>query len=439
MRNPRARRPTLTALTLLSLLGAVCAGTGIDAGAAATPPQAPPQPPSVHSGYPTGISRDGRVVAFDEFVTNWPRGQTLHWVRDAARGRTLAIDRSGADVDSATGALTPDGRYATVATGSNTIYDQLVSQVEVFDLVRQVAVTVSVNQAGVGGNGISAEPAISAGGRYVAFTSAATDLVPGDGNGTADVFVHDLSLGGTSRVSLSTQPRPSGSPAISADGRYVAFTSAATDLVPGDTNRVTDVFVRDRRAGRTRLVSVSSQGWLANHSSGQPALSADGRYLAFTSTATNLVPGDSNGAADVFVRDLVTGRATQVSAGPRGAPGDGPSSAPAISADGRYVAFESLAANLVAGDTNLTWDVFVRDRSLGSTERITVNPGGDQADYASRMPVLSPDGRYVAFQSRATNLAPGPRIWDDDVYAVDRVTHAISRINVGIATPGRPG
>ena len=161
---------------------------------------------------------------------------------------------------------------------------------------------------GTQANGDSASPAISADGRYVAFGSDASNLVPGDTNGTSDVFVRDLRSGTTQRVSVATDGTQangdSDSPAISADGRYVAFASYASNLVPGDTNGTADVFVRDLRSGTTRRVSVATDGTQANGDSGSPAISADGRYVAFESDASNLVPGDTNHCVDVFVRDL---------------------------------------------------------------------------------------------------------------------------------------
>ncbi|MGZ4664922.1 MAG: TolB family protein, partial [Frankiaceae bacterium] len=149
---------------------------------------------------------------------------------------------------------------------------------------------------------------------------------------------------------------------VSANGRYVAFISGAANLVPGDTNTESDVFVRDRRAGTTTRVSVSNTGAQANGYSYEVAVSANGRYVAFDSNATNLVPGDTNDAQDVFVRDRRAGTTTRVSVSNSGAQGNGGSGDPAVSANGRYVAFNSFATNLVPGDTNDARDVFVRDR-----------------------------------------------------------------------------
>src|SRR5437762_758323 len=199
--------------------------------------------------------------------------------------------------------------------------------------------------------------------------------------------------------------------ALSADGRFVAFDSAATDLVAGDTNGVSDVFVHDRQTGTTERVSVASGGAQGNGSSGligfafPPALSADGRFVAFVSAATDLVAGDTNGVSDVFVHDRQTGTTERVSVASGGAQGNGNSggffAVPALSAAGRFVAFQSAATNLVAGDTNGTTDVFVHDRQTCTTERMSVASGGAQGNGVSAGPALSADGRVVAFRIHA--------------------------------------
>jgi len=226
--------------------------------------------------------------------------------------------------------------------------------------VRHATTRASVATRGTQGNGQSAGPAISANGRYIAFTSEGTNLVAGDTNDAQDVFVRDRITGATTRVSISTRGTQAdgssfGPAAISASGRYIAFSSSATNLVAGTTG---GVFVRDRVAGTTTLVSVATSG--AKAVGGEPAISADGRYVAFISEASNLVAGDTNERPDVFVRDRVRGTTTRVSVATRGAQANQRSSEPAISANGRYVAFSSDASNLVRGDTNGSSDVFVR-------------------------------------------------------------------------------
>jgi Tol biopolymer transport system component len=179
--------------------------------------------------------------------------------------------------------------------------------------------------------------------------------------------------------------------------------------VPGDTNGANrDIFVRDRQSGQTELVSVSSAGVQGNYGSSNPTISADGRFVAFESSASNLVPGDTNGAnGDIFVHDRETGQTERVSVSSAGAQGNYGSVDPTISADGRFVAFRSEANNLVPGDTNDRPDVFVRDRQTGETERVSVSSAGTQGNGHSVHPTISADGRFVAFESSASNLVPG--------------------------------
>jgi Tol biopolymer transport system component len=201
--------------------------------------------------------------------------------------------------------------------------------------------------------------------------------------------------------------RGSYSPTLSADGRFVAFYSEASSLVPDDTKGQADVFVHDRQTGTTERVSVGPGGVQGDANSSGGALSADGRFVAFSSFASNLVPGDSNGTEDVFVRDRRTGTITRVSLGPRRVQGNGSSDDPALSADGRFVAFYSVASNLVPSDLNGKGDVFVHDRQTSTTARVSLGPNGRQGNSDSAWPDLSANGRVVAFGSYASNLVPG--------------------------------
>ncbi len=265
----------------------------------------------------------------------------------------------------------------------------------------------------------------------MAFDSRASNLVSGDTNNERDVFVHDRlasTIGRTSRVSRHSLGNEgdlrSDTASISADGRFVAFASLATNLVSGDTNTFFDVFVHDRLAsttGRTSRVSRHSLGNEGNNHSQEPSISADGRFVAFESTATNLVSGDANTSRDVFVHDRLadtTGRTTLVSRHSLGPYGNHNSSQTSISGDGRFVAFASLADNLVSGDTNTAQDVFVHDRlasTTGRTTRVSRHTLGNQAVGPSDGPSISGDGRFVAFASSAQNLVSGDS-GNDDVF-----------------------
>ena len=294
---------------------------------------------------------------------------------------------------------------------------------------------VSMDSAGVEGNGFSYYPSISGDGRYVAFDSLATNLVPGDANGVGDVFVYDRETGAIQRVSVGSDGiegnRVSRIPSISADGRYVAFISNATNLVLGDTNGVDDVFIHDRQTGTTERVSVATDSSQGDSSSGYPSISADGRHVAFSSRAANLVPGDTNADWDVFVRDRQTGTTERVSVSSNGSQGDAYSGYPSISGDGRYVAFSSQATNLVAGDTNGAWDVFIHDRQAGITERVSMTSDGLEGNGHSRDCAISADSRHIAFASFATNLVPGDTNGTWDVFVYDRETGTTERVSVG--------
>jgi Tol biopolymer transport system component len=224
----------------------------------------------------------------------------------------------------------------------------------------------------------------------VAFASGATNFVAGDTNGATDVFVHDRQTGTTTRVSVAsdgTQGNGDSSvlnPRISSDGRFVAFASLATNLVAGDTNAVADVFVHDRQTGATTRVSVASGGSQANGASGiffpSLSISSDGRFVGFDSDATNLVSGDTNAATDVFVHDRQTGATTRVSRDSDGIQGNNIAAVPSLSPDGRFVGLDSDATNLVSGDSNGVSDIFVHDRQMGTTTRVSIAGDGAQAN-----------------------------------------------------------
>jgi Tol biopolymer transport system component len=300
---------------------------------------------------------------------------------------------------------------------------------------------VSKSATGVPGNFASAEPSVSADGRYVAFSSHSTNLVSGDTNQRADIFVRDLRTGTVVRASLGPGDvqtnAPSNQPRISGNGRFVGFSSFASNLVSGDTNGQPDVFVRNLRTGVTQLVSVGLDGANANGDNAAPALSATGRYIAFISGASNLVAGDTNGTADIFVRDMKVGTTTRVSVATGAGQANGFSDAPSISGDGRFVAFASAATNLVAGDTNGFIDVFVRDRVAGTTRRISLSAGGAQADGAVVQPAISSDGKYVAFVSEATNLVATDTDANADVIRRSLLTGAT--VQVSFRTDNLPG
>jgi Tol biopolymer transport system component len=309
----------------------------------------------------------------------------------------------------------------------------------------QSTTRVSVTAAGAQVlNGGSEEPSLSATGRFVAFYSSAPGLVPGDSNNIDDVFVRDRQLGTIERVSVSTAGAAgngdSDFPSISADGRYVAFRSAAFNFDPADADPTQDIYVRDRLAGTTTLVSKDSAGVAApfGHSS-YPSISADGHFVAFESLSKDLVPEDTNGVSDIFVHELLTGMTYRVSLMNVSPPppdknqATGPSYYASISGNGRFVAFGSDAGNLVAGDTNGQGDIFVRDRLLASTTRVSLGPAGVQADDDCSYPTLSDDGAFVVFQTKATNLVTGDTNNQTDVFVAAVATTVAERVSVSTA------
>jgi Tol biopolymer transport system component len=346
-----------------------------------------------------------------------------------------------ADGGSVMPVLTADGRYLAFASDATNLVPgdaNVFRDIFVRDLRTGKTERVSVHTNGTeAANGHSSFPSISADGRYVAFESAAINLVGGDSNGLIDIFVHDRQSRVTVRVNVSTERYQafggqSYYPSISADGRYVAFVSDATNLVPGDSNKLPDIFVHDTVKGTTQRVSVAGGGAQASGGdSTQPVISADGRYVAFASEATNLVPGDTNGFTDIFVHDRVEGTNQRVNIATGGAQAvGGHSFYPSITADGRYVAFVSDATNLVSKDTNNSWDIFVHDRQTGTTSRASVASGGAQADAGSARPSISADGRYIAFESGAMNLVPDDSNDVVDVFLHDREVNKTTRVSV---------
>ena len=313
---------------------------------------------------------------------------------------------------------------------------------------------VSVDSQGHELIGRIGSPAVSDDGRFVAFESTDPGLAPNGG-----ILLHDRLTGSTERVA----PHLGGAttPSISADGRFVAFDSfhdVSHPDPPGGFTKLRDIFVYDRHTGATEQVSVTSDGGLPNNFSRRPTISADGRFVAFASPATNLVPNDTNGLSDVFVKDRSTGVTERVSVADDETEGTGASgiafASISISADGRYVAFESDATNLVARDLNLQADIFVRDRETGTTERVSIRTDGAEGDGSSQHPSISGDGRFVAFDSWAQNLVPGDgdrctylptggplaagtTCGDADVFVHDRQTETTDRISV--TSDGRSG
>lgn len=334
------------------------------------------------SGH-ASVSDDGRYIAYHSYASDvWPGGDSLPC---AAHERGQSVGTTLNDL------LGPD---------------QPCSQAVVFDRRTGKHVVASVNDAGELSNGhIYSSPEISGDGRYLAFVSTASNLVPNDTNHIGDVFLRDLEAGTTERVThtftgaqVEFEPDTSeggipvwgGSPfelAMSGDGRFVAYASSSSSLVRGDTNGMWDIFVWDRITKVTRMVSVASDGTQGDDWSRRPCFSRSGRYIAFSSHASTLVPNDRNGSRDVFVHDMRTGKTTLESVSETGEQGNGSSKASGsicMSDDGRMLAFLSDASNLVPDDTNGITEVLLRDRRLGTLTRVNVSSSGEQSQRPAR-------------------------------------------------------
>ena len=395
----------------------------------------------------------------------------------------LILDSTGviSGTPTADGAVNFTAQVDDAGIPSQTDQQALAIRINLAAPQAQVEQLVSVRSDGaLAGNSSSIDASSSADGRFVAFTSLASDLVSMDLNNVLDVFVRDTIAGSTVRVSVASDGAEgdgnSEHPSISADGRFVAFTSFARNLVPGDGNLEADIFVHDRDAdgngvfdepGAISTVRVSVNtltGAEGNSRSTNPAITPDGRFVAFAGPNT-LVANDTNFAEDVFVHDrdvdtngvfdeantpgmedkVITLRVSLDSAGVQG---NTTSENPSISADGRFVAFDSFASNLVADDTNNTPDVFVRDTMTGITVRVSVDSNGAQdanGSFLASNPSISADGRFVAFESSASNLVPGDTNMHSDVFVHDRdadgdgvfdESGAISTVRVSVDSNG---
>jgi uncharacterized repeat protein (TIGR01451 family) len=346
-----------------------------------------------------------------------------------ALGETLSLGSRVGDVSSyastTSTSLSADGRYIALTAPAS-----FIGSIFVYDRIANTATNILPTNA----NGTT--PEISANGRYVVFRSSATNLISNDANGvTTDIFVYDRQNQTFELISKSSQGLQGNDlsyfSAISADGNVIAFSSAASNLVANDTNGYADIFVHNRKTGKTSRVSVSSSGTEGNSGIGATGtldISGDGRYVVFSSPSNNLASNDTNTTEDIFLYDTKTATTTAVSAIVRDTPTSvsGKSTQPSISGDGRFIAFQSGSSKLVATDTDdFVSDIFVYDRVTKLNSKVTVNSNGQ-----SVLPHISADGRFVAFLSQASNLVVNDtnNAWDTFLY--DRKTGKTSRINV---------
>jgi len=400
-------------------------------------------------GTPGGrLARDGALVLAVTAALAVPTAGPAA-AGPAAAGTTTRMSELGgvrADGTSVFPAVNVNGRFVTFQSlGGNLVGGDrnLAKDVFIKDRSTGRVQLVSVSQAGIAGNrdsGRTRPSPVSADGRYVAFESDATDLVDGDTNNASDVFVRDRRFQTTTPVSAASERGPvagarANGPsfvmAMTPDARYVVFVSAATNLVPGDTNGQPDVFVRDLRGRTTTRVSVAHDGWQANGPSRAAAISADGRYVVFDSVASNLTPGDDNGRSDVFLRDLRTSTTTRVSVGCAGTTIPAGCYGSSISADGRYLTYEATPPS---GFTQ----AYLYDRTTEATTLVSAGPGGQPGNGFTFRPAVSPSGRYLSFESSATNLVdPVTARRTFHVYVRDLRT--ATTMLASVSTAGVPG
>ncbi|MCP3915755.1 MAG: hypothetical protein GY711_09385 [bacterium] len=351
----------------------------------------------------------------------------------------VSVSSSGAlaNNDSYYSLISTDGRYVVFQSeAANLAANDPDSQYDIFrrDLQTGTTELVSVSTSGNSGSGLSLSPAVSGEGRWVAWSSNGSNLVAGDTNGTWDVFLRDMQLGITTRISVdgagSQALDRSDQPRMTPDASYIVFESDA-DLIAADTNTIKDCYRLERLTGQLELVSTSTAGVQGNNISYAAQPSDDGRYVVFFSSASNLVNGDTNGWGDVFWKDMQTGVLSRANVSTSGAQTTNESIWPSISGDGLTVTFCSRSGNLVGGDTNGHWDLFARDIHAATTTRLNLQPGGAQADSYVRSPTaLSTDGRFVIFASLSTNLVPSDTNGFQDIFLRDRQLETTARLSL---------
>ncbi len=375
-------------------------------------------------------------------VTTPSTGQPLQLVTRYANG-VQTDEQSREPSVSADGRLVCfESRDSLVPEDTNNYWDIYVK-----DMVTGEIKLCSRSTAGIAGNGFSTMAIISGDGSIVCFMSTATNLVANDANDQWDYFVHDLATRETTRISVRSDGGEANGgancecrvykfPAVSHDGNLIAFQSNASNLSEGDDNEAFDIFQHNRLTGETKRITYSYDGGAPNGNSFVRNCSPDGRFIAFYSLASDLVPDDTNDVRDIFLHDTLEGTTERVSITWDGGETNDISEAPDVSADGRYVAFASLASNVVPDDTNGVWDVFIRDRVMQTTERISVRSDGAQGNGYSRHPSISDDGRWITFHSLATNFVRGDLNGWRDVLMHDRLTRETVYVSGGIGGIG---
>jgi Tol biopolymer transport system component len=388
---------------------------------------------SANSNWPSA-SADGRYVAFSSWADNLVPNDTNDdpdiFVRDLQTGTTrlvsVASDGPQADGPSFTPSISADGDViAFRSDATNLVANDTEGHADVFVHTMSTGQTIRVSQkpSGIGANRDSSEPSISANGKVVAFSSLAHNLVPQPVDATGlccDIFVSKLATG---HITLGDPMLTGGGasdsflPVLSATGRYLAFGSWGCGIAKHiECLDESNVYELDLKTGTMSLVSRAYSGTVGFGCGANPAISADGTKVAFISDGDNLVPHDTNGAYDVFLRDMTTGATERVSVTSKGAQTNGGLGRVTMSSDGRYVVFQSDAWNIVPADENGVSDIFVHDDRTGKTSRASVSSAGGEANGYSANATISADGHLVVFESDASNLGGRDENFTTDIY-----------------------
>ncbi len=410
------------------------------------------------------ISQDGRYVAFwtdanGVVAADDTNNQGDVYVHDRSTNETVRVSIGNGNVQgnnvtfneldiSGSGTLIA---MTSAATNFVTGDTNNAADIYVFDRGVGAMARVSLSYTGAQANGASSNPVISQDGRFVLFRSAATNLIANDTNAQPDLYLYDRVVNPVSQIARvnvasddaqSNQEDPNSQYDMNGDGTVIVFDSIGSTLVPNDTNNTYDIFLRDRLSDVTSRISVGANAVQGNGASTSPVISADGRYVAYSSAAANLVTGDTNGVTDIFLYDRITSTTTRVSITTEGTQANGKSSQPEISGNGRYVSFASDATNLVPDDTNGVTDIFVHDTETGITTRVNVDSGGQQAvGAAAPLHSMSSGGQAIAFESAAANLVPNDTNNSNDVFVAvagpaapsDLTATAVSETRIDLA------
>lgn len=407
-------------------------------------PKKSPIPTVRHRNARPAISGDGSVVVFQSTSQDIVPGDatgTRHiyaFERDTKKITRVSVNDSGkpGNKQSFGASISADGRFVVfISDANNLVPGDTAGNQDVFLRDRQAGTVtrISVSNTGEPANKDCRDAVISADGRIIAFASTASNLDDNNMNNSADIFVYDRVSKFIRRITMTPDgfeaDHGSGEPSISSDGQFVAFYSHATNLLPIDTNRSPDIYVFDVFTGKTELVSVASNRMIGNRDSRRPSISGDGRFVVFESWASDLTTDDKNDAPDIMLRDRQSKKTIRISNAPDGKPGNDDSRDPRISNDGNVIIYTSYASNLVKNDTNNLPDIFLYDRATRRTERVNLSVKNEQADSRSGEGTLSENGEVVAFTSKASNLIEGDTNKSLDIFLVDRPAKKVSRIS----------